>query len=53
MIRQKHKNVQKMTKKPIKNRKTIKNGRIAVSFVFDYNIDKDKCNYSDRYFMAG
>ena len=57
MIRQKYKNVQKKSKKVTgkqqKKERNTKNGKIAVSFVFGYNMDKDKCIYSDRYFMIG
>ena len=48
MIRQKYKNVQKNRKihqKTIKIVRNTKNRKIAVSFVFGYNMDKDKQIY--------
>ena len=56
MIRQKYKNVQKNRKNSSKNDKKIvrntKNRKIAVSFVFGYNVDKNKYIYSNGYFMV-
>lgn len=47
MIRQKYKMSKKSknSSKTIKNSKKYKNRKIAVSFVFGYNMDKDKQIY--------
>ena len=43
------KKYKKTVKKIMKNRKNTKNRKIAVSFVFGYNMDEDRIDYSKFY----